>query len=155
MKPGTRPKPSALRLIDGDAGHRPPNQNEAKPKSAIPPCPAHLKPHAKKEWRRISKRLLTLGLLTHIDRAVLAMYCQAWARWVEAEEKVAEMPGKDIVKTKGGNIIQNPYLAIANRAQDHLLKCAAEFGMTPSSRTRAVAETSEKSNSFAKHRNRG
>lgn len=153
MKPGTRPKPSALRLIDGDAGHRPPNKNEAKPKAAIPPCPAHLKPHAKKEWRRISKHLHRLGLLTQIDRAALAAYCQAWARWVEAEEKLAEKP--DVVKTKNGNIIQNPYLAVSNRAHDQLMKCAAEFGMTPSSRTRAVTEAPETTNGFSKHKNRG
>lgn len=66
-------------------------------------------------------------------------YCQAWARWVDAEGQVAKLG--TIVKTANGNLIQNPYLAVANRALEQMTRLATEFGMTPSSRSRVqVAE---------------
>lgn len=133
-KRGPIPKPTALRVIEGNPGKRPLPPNEPKPMVAAPSCPKHLKPKAKAEWRRISKQLLKLGLLTQVDRAVLAAYCQSWARWVEAEEEVAKRG--DVVATTKGNWIQNPYLSVANKAREAMTKLAAEFGMTPSSRTR-------------------
>ena len=38
-----------------------------------------------------------------------------------------------------GHLYQNPWLAICNAAWDRLLKVAAEFGLTPSSRNRVDA----------------
>jgi P27 family predicted phage terminase small subunit len=72
--------------------------------------------------------------MTHFDRAVFALYCQAWGRWQEAEEMVAAKG--NIVKTKDGNIIQNPALAVANRAARDCHRYAAELGLTPSARSR-------------------
>lgn len=149
-RPGPPPKPTALRILQGNPANRPLPENEPKPKTSIPSCPSHLKTEAKKEWRRVTKELKSLGLVTHIDRAALSAYCQAWGRWVEAEKKLAETT--DIVKTKGGNIIQNPYLSVANRALEQLTKIAGEFGMTPASRTRVSATSDETNgNAFAKN----
>jgi phage terminase small subunit len=36
--------------------------------------------------------LYELGVITMLDRAVLAGYCQAYGRWVEAERKLKETP---------------------------------------------------------------
>ena len=44
------------------------------------------------------------------------------------------------MKTSKGNFIQNPLIGIANRALDLMHKYLTEFGLTPSSRTRIVAE---------------
>jgi len=41
-----------------------------------------------------------------------------------------------IVKSPKGYPIQNPFLAIANKAQRTCMDILTEFGMTPSSRTR-------------------
>ena len=50
----------------------------------LPPCPGHLTAAAAKEWRRVAKALHGMGVVTAIDRAALAAYCQAYGRWVEA-----------------------------------------------------------------------
>jgi len=130
---GRRPKPTALKVIEGNAGKRRLNENEPKP-TGIPTCPGHLSKEARKEWKRISKELLTCGLLTSVDRAALAGYCQAYARWVEAEEKVAHLG--HVVKSPSGYPVQNPYLSIANTCLDQIRKFATEFGLTPASRSR-------------------
>ena len=83
--------------------------------------------------------LARMGVVTVVDRAALAAYCQAWSRWVDAEGQVAKLG--TLVKTSNNNVIQNPALAIANRAMEQMVKLATEFGMTPSSRSRIqVAE---------------
>jgi P27 family predicted phage terminase small subunit len=60
---------------------------------ALPRCPTHLSDAARKEWRRLATPLHDAGILTLADRAALAAYCQAYARWVEAEERLAEWRG--------------------------------------------------------------
>lgn len=131
--PGRRPKPTALKVLEGNAGKRKLNSDEPKP-AGIPTCPSHLSKEARKEWKRISKELVTCGLLTSVDRAALAAYCSAYARWVDAESKV-QQHGL-VVKSPSGFPIQNPYVGIANTALDHMRKFLIEFGMTPASRSR-------------------
>jgi P27 family predicted phage terminase small subunit len=133
MSAGRRPKPTAIKKLEGNPGGRPLNQNEPQP-SGIPTCPRHLNKEARAEWRRISKELITIGLLTRIDRAALASYCMAYARWIEAEENVAKFG--HVVKAPSGYPIQNPYLSIANTCLDQIRKFGVEFGLTPASRSR-------------------
>ena len=51
MKPGTKPKPTHLKLVTGNPGKRTLNRKEAKAKAAIPAPPAHLTPDAVEEWK--------------------------------------------------------------------------------------------------------
>ena len=48
-----------------------------------------------------------------------------------------------IVKTKSGNLIQNPLVGVANKAMADMVRYAAEFGLTPSARTRVAGVTSD------------
>ena len=119
-----------------------------------PRCPSHLNEPAKTEWRRIAPVLYEAGLITHIDRALLAAYCQNYGRWVEAELKLKELresvPKQDLViKTMNGNYVQNPWIQIANRAQEQMAKLAVEFGMSPSSRSRVTVEIDDREVSLA------
>ena len=135
MKQGRKPIPTKLKLVNGNPGHRPLSENEPQPEPALPTCPSFLSAPAKAEWKRIAPKLRDLGLLTHLDRAALAAYCQAFGRWREAEEGMSSL----LVKTKQGGVIQNPLLGIANRAMEQMNRSLTEFGMTPSSRTRVAA----------------
>jgi len=45
-----------------------------------------------------------------------------------------------LIKTSNGNAIQNPLVGTANKAAADMMRYAAEFGMTPSARTRIAAE---------------
>lgn len=131
---GRKPKPTHLKLLEGNSGHRPINGAEPKPTPGLPTCPAHLNPSAKAEWKRLVQELDAIGILTRIDRAVLAGYCQSWGRWVEAERKLAESP--PLLRTPAGYVQLSPWLTIANRERELMLRFMAELGLTPSSRTR-------------------
>jgi P27 family predicted phage terminase small subunit len=131
---GRKPLPSNVVQLRGNPGKRRPNDAEPRPAPAVPSCPACLGDEARKEWKRLARELGDLGLLTRIDRGMLAAYCQAHALWVEAVSSL-ERYGT-MVKSPNGFPMQSPYVAVANKQVDLMGRIAAEFGMTPSSRTR-------------------
>ena len=65
---------------------------------------------------------------------MLAAYCQAHALWVEAVSSI-ERYGT-MIKSPNGYPMQSPYVAVANKQVEIMVRIASEFGMTPSSRTR-------------------
>ncbi len=131
---GRKPKPTKMKVLAGNPGKRPLNKNEPQPKSAIPDFPKFLTKEAVLEWKRITVELSVLGVLAQIDRAALAAYCQVWARWAKAEDKLNQ--DGECVLTEKGNEIQNHYLAIANKCIKQMREYLVEFCMTPSSRSR-------------------
>ena len=139
MCPGPAPKPTAVRRKQGNPGKRALNDREPTPAapSYVPRAPRSLSDEAKKEWRRVTRHLHQAGLYTHVDRAALKMYCAAFGRWVEAERKVEETGGPVLVSAETGNLYQHPWLHVANKTLTQVQKLAAEFGMTPASRSRA------------------
>jgi len=143
---GRKPRPTYLKLVTGNPGRRPLNSAEARAVPGLPQPPAELAADARNEWRRVARALHRAGLLAVLDRATLAAYCQAWARWRAAEKALAEMAARDpvtsglLIKTSNGNAIQNPLVGIANKAAAAMVRYAAEFGMTPSARSRIAAE---------------
>ena len=135
---GRKPTPTRLKLIAGNPGKRPINGSEPKPPGAQPTCPAHLSPTAKAEWKRLARDLNLIGLLTMIDRAALAAYCQAYGRWVEAERKLTETP--PLLKTPAGYVQLSPWLTIANKERELMARFMVELGLTPSSRSRLAIQ---------------
>lgn len=138
-KRGAKPKPTALKLVQGTDRPDRVNPNEPEPEAVIPEPPgewAKSNPVALAEWERLTPHLYTLGLLTAVDRAVIVAYCEAWSRLRQAEAEIAE--NGLLVETTNGNVIQSPAVGIANTAFKNMLTAATEFGLTPSSRTRVT-----------------
>lgn len=140
---GPPKKPTNLKLVEGTFRKDRAPANEPKPEIAVPGPPAHLAASAKAEWKRVAKELAQLGLLSRIDRAALAAYCEAWADWVDASKlcanKVDEngnVSDRKVIKTAAGNFIENPYFSIKKRSMELMHKFLTEFGMTPASRSR-------------------
>jgi P27 family predicted phage terminase small subunit len=82
-------------------------------------------------------QLASLRLITNLDRAALASYCGAYALWAEATEAIQKYGA--MVKSPSGYPIQSPYVAIANRQTEIMMRIASEFGFTPASRSRITA----------------
>lgn len=151
MTRGRKPKPTALKELQGNPGKRAINAREPKP-TGTPRCPQWLKGEARKEWQRVTKGLAEIGIVTKVDRAVLAAYCQSYARWVEAEEHLElseEEGGSPVIENTKGNLVQNPWIGVAQRAKADMLKFASELGMTPSARTRLKVKEVEKPKTLA------
>lgn len=139
---GRRPTPTRLKMLTGNPGKRPLNADEPKPEAAIPECPAELGDVARQEWNRLVEQLEPLRMITHLDRAALASYCAAYALWAEATQAIQTYGA--MVKSPTGYPIQSPYVSIANRQTEIMMRIASEFGFTPASRSR-ISAPAEKS----------
>lgn len=145
-KRGPRPQPTKLKLLRGNPGRRPVNENEPNP-AAVKGCPAPpewLLPEAAAEWNRLAPELQSLGLLTVLDLNTLARFCQCWAHYRAADQSVIEQGRTLELKSKEGTIKSigpNPNVAIAMKMADECRRLGSMFGLDPSSRSLLGVET--------------
>src|ERR1700734_2659283 len=76
---GRRPKPTQLKILEGNGGHRRIVGDDFQPEPGVPEMPKGLSRAARREFRFMSRVLLDRGLLTIVDGKALAAYCQAYA----------------------------------------------------------------------------
>lgn len=149
MTRGPAPKPTALKQLAGNPGKRPLNGSEPQYPAELPTAPRHLSADAQREWRRVGKLLVGAGVMTAVDRAVLALYCQAYGRWAEAERAIAKAENGLIDLTPNGLAVQSVWLQIANKSMEQVRRYGAELGLTPAARTRIHVEKVEEQKSLA------
>lgn len=59
---GRKPKPTAIKKLEGNLGKRKLNTKEAIPAKGMPDCPGWLLPDAKKEWERLADLMNQMGV---------------------------------------------------------------------------------------------
>ena len=125
---GPKGKPTCLKLLEGNRGTRTQNDAEPKPNPLMDlKPPVFLNKYGKAEWKRIVPVLAELGLLTEVDRAALAGYCNAYGTWEDANR---EMRGKSmVIFTEKGYPVQNPLLNVVNKQSDIMKAYLVEFGI--------------------------
>jgi P27 family predicted phage terminase small subunit len=149
MRAGRKPKPTHLKLLAGHPGHRPLNESEPQPDvvdETMQP-PEWLSGEGRAAWAVEFPKLVRNNMITDIDLNAFARYCQAFGRYLVAGSMVAKQG--EVLVAPSGFPIQNPYLAVSNKAQEQMHKAETEFGMTPSSRSRvSTGAPSKKKNRF-------
>jgi len=137
---GRPPKPTKLKIIQGNPGKRPLPKNEPEPDPGIPSRPEWLSVEAKREWNRLAPRLASLGLLaSDNDRAAFAAYCQTWAFYVDAVKDI-QRNGMVQVADSG---YESPRAAVGTMVKmlEKLSLYGGKFGLSPSDRVKlAVPE---------------
>ncbi len=117
----------------------------------LPPAtgtpPRWLSKVAKQEWKRVAPFLVEQGLLTETDISVLAVYCNAFAGYLECRALVEEQ-GQIITvesQTRTGKTakpIRNPAVTLMLDYQRALLAAASKFGFSPFDRERIAGSES-------------
>jgi P27 family predicted phage terminase small subunit len=97
-------------------------------------CPPELGAIAREEWDRVAPHLVAAGRLKPLDRSSLAVYCAAYATWLEAS--IALQTYGTVMKSPNGYPMQSPYVLIATKYADIMTRISSEFGFTPASRGR-------------------
>lgn len=158
---GPLPKPVALRLLEGNAGKRALNLADGiNPRVEVPSVPKHLGKDARKEWARITPILEELGLISGLDRAALALYCQAVGRLSELEtafsgivnrlvEGAADGTGAMLYTdavyaasysvTPSGYAQQSVIVQLIKSHREQVNRYLMHFGMSPAARGRVQA----------------
>ena len=116
---GRKPKPTALKILDGTRGDRVNRDEPTLPKASVEPPDwlDDLEGFGIDHWNELAPMLSKAGLLTEGDRPALALLCRAYAR-----------------------LRLDP---LDDKANDLYRRMLVEFGLTPSSRSRIKA-TAEK-----------
>lgn len=153
---GPLPKPAALRALEGNPGKRALNLAEGiNPQVEIPTAPKHLSQEARKEWKRITPFLEELGLISGLDRAALALYCQAVGRLSEletafngkvdryvADEKMAyadAVYAASYSVTPSGYAQQSVIVQLIKSHREQVNRYLMHFGLSPAARGRVQA----------------
>jgi P27 family predicted phage terminase small subunit len=101
-------------------------------------CPVELNSVARIEWKRVVTELAPLKLLKPLDLAMVALYCNAYAGWLDATAAIKEYGA--VIKTSTGYPVQSPYVSLANQHAAVMLRCSAELGLSPASRIKNLGE---------------
>lgn len=137
---GRRAKPTAIKKAEGNRGKRKLNQNEPMPEKGLPDCPEYLKVDAKEAWAILAPQLNELGVLTKIDGLALGRLCDCFADVLSAQ-RLIDRDGETYV-AENGLIKANPAVGQKRAADAQLKSYMIEFGLTPASRPKLVASTS-------------
>lgn len=105
----------------------------------IPEPPASLRGLARKLWPSVVAELVARNTYDSDCRDVVIAYCMQYAKFLEAEEDIAEN-GRIVTRvTARGDIeMNNPAIKHSDAACNLMLRFAAELGLTPASRKRVV-----------------
>lgn len=129
-----RPKPTALRVLEGNRGNVEIKHNLMLP-PALPKSPKTLDRIGKKKWKQLAQEFYALGVLTEIDVDALEVYCNLYSDFVQASNELRGKefdnldPTEKAIKSKE---IRIKKMQIAKEMRLYMV----EFGMTPASRTK-------------------
>lgn len=165
MSRGRHSKPSALKLLQGNPGHR---RDDGLAELALPPGtpepPAHLAGGARQEWFRIVAYLQQVkGLLSPGDAAAIGIYCSYYEQWQTAEQELPALRSRleeledrldnrklpkrertDLEKRAGRT--RNAYniaLGERNKGRKEMRAYLSELGLTPAARARIRVPTGQ------------
>jgi P27 family predicted phage terminase small subunit len=114
--------------------------------SGRPNCPAWLSVDAQAEWHRVLPEIEAAGMLTVVDQAALAAYCQAWAE-LKLTTQIVDTEGRTIqepIQSAKGEIVghklkAHPAVRLQRDAFARVKSFLQEFGFSPASRARVGA----------------
>ena len=98
----------------------------------IPTAPSWLDADAKREFGRVGKLLFEAGVITVLDRGVLAMYAQAWSDVARLTVEIREKGSTITTKTKNGvTVRRHPAMSVLNQAYGRLNSSSQRLGLSP------------------------
>ena len=109
-----------------ERGRKPTLTADPEALTKAPPVPSYFGQWARAEWRRIMPDLIARRILVRADLAGLENYCLAVGvvREIEATRQTAQAP------------IDPKLFGVQNRAAQTARQLAAEYGLSPTSRSR-------------------
>lgn len=133
-------KPSALKLIQGNAGKRAANAQE--PESPLLDNlepPEHLPQPVAAVWRELAPKLRRAHVLTELDTPLLEITCESIAGFRQTLDKTAD--GKSLVRNaETGSISLSPWELLKSMHVKRAMAALREFGATPAARSRVMVD---------------
>lgn len=155
---GRPPKPAVVHLVTGNRSKKSAAdllkevQNPILPVE-IPDAPDWLDEDARAEWDRVSPDLLTLGLVSRLDRQALAQYCEAvsdYRRWTLRIQRLNEKleDRGDVQTYQTGAKDLSIWRKLRNDAERRADSAGAKFGFSPLARRALRAQVAPQGELF-------
>lgn len=138
--------PTHLRLVRGNPSKRPINKNEPQPPKGVPPVPKHFDKQGKYWFKRMAEELDAIGVISQLDARALELLVEAYTEYRHHCETldregytyaVYSDDDDDEGKEREIRMIKpHPAAMMKADAWKRLRAMLAEFGMTPSSRSK-------------------
>ena len=128
---GTPRKSKRLHVLEGTfKKHRHEDRDEIELPLGVPEKPDFLGKGASKEWERIVPKLMEHGMLSDVDGAVLAVYCELYSEFQSTREFPSLFPAAKFTSLRAAY---------------------SDLGLSPASRTKIPGSKSDskKQNSFS------
>lgn len=149
-KRGPKPKPTALRVFEGDPGRllgKRAGEMQAAAPVVLPDPPDWLGEIGKQVWAKVAPVLYRIGCLTENDLNALALYCEAWEEFFDARKEI-ETCGPTAYTDKG-TCYQHPAVGRKNKAIQRIRQFGGDFGMSPAARVGLHIQPAKQVNSLA------
>jgi len=130
-KRGPKQIPTVLKELHGNPGKRRLPENEPEGVGDLWAPPAYMDEEQRAQWN-YGVDHAPPGLLTGTDRDIFGAWVCACVEYRKAVLEVRKIG--QVVKTKDGNAIQNPFLGIMNRQAVLMNRLGAELGFSPAAR---------------------
>jgi P27 family predicted phage terminase small subunit len=131
MKRGQKAEPLVLRELHGNTSQHALPTDVPEGEGVLCEPPEWMDEDQRRQWD-YALEYAPRGLLTATDRQILATWCVASVTYAEAVREVRRLGL--VVKTKDGNPIQNPFLAIQNRQALLIMRAGEHLGFSPAAR---------------------
>ncbi len=137
---GRKPKPTTLKVLQGNAGKRKLNDKEpeAEALKSVPAAPDWMHERAIAVWDNAAAWLVGSQILTDQDLHNLEAFCMAYARWRDAQDHVTDN-GAVLENPNTGALYKNPALTVINEANRQMVVFGSSLGLDPASRSRLAA----------------
>jgi phage terminase small subunit len=150
---GPAPKPSELRILEGNPSRRPLPAKEPQYPAGLPLKPKRMSPGARRIWEQLLDEMASAHILRSVDQRALWHLCEDEALIEEAYAGIWKMVGalKKKAKQEGKSLPAGAVMAMLSMTSGRMAMSAIrdlsvraliqrrEFGLTPSSRSRVEA----------------
>lgn len=127
-------KSAQAKKLAGNPGKR--ELSVVKPPPGVPDMPNWLTGEGAVEWSRVIPILDSMGVLSVLDRAVIADYCTVWAQLVRVEKELTTAESLTEGRSDRGEWVKNPLWSIANQLRQRFHKACEMLGLAPGPRGR-------------------
>lgn len=138
-KRGPLPKPTALKQLEGNPGHRPLPTDEPTPPvmSRVPEPPDWMEPIAQRAWRVVAGELAGVNLLHQLDLTTLELFAITYAHWRTMIKAIGETGHTKTFCDEHGNEKYSqatPEATQATKYAEQLNKLCRVLGIGPAHR---------------------
>ena len=137
---GRKPKPTKLKIMAGEPNKDRINDQEPEAPVGRPVMPDGLDDVGRKAWDALCDSLDALGILSTVDHHALEIYCHAYSGYRAALDTIKKQGMFMVRKVTNGDVrvIRHPLMPEIHSSRAEIMKMQAEFGLTPSARSRLV-----------------